>query len=170
MKKSVIKNISKFLGLFCAILVGLLVLLIMINVIMRFVFSTGSLALQELEWHLFSAIFLLGMAYTLHDDAHVRVDLFYERMTAYEKAWVNFLGLLFFVLPFGSMMMWSSWDFVMYSYQIREGSGDPGGLPFRFLLKALIPLSAVFLLFEACLALRRSYFILRESSKRPHSS
>jgi len=123
-------------------LVLLLVLLVSYDVTMRYVFQSGSVALQELEWHLFSFIFLLGAAYTLQHDDHVRLDLFYQSrfMTEYRRAWVNLLGTTCFLLPFCILIMISAVPFVEQSYTHMEGSPDPGGLPYRWIPKSAIPL------------------------------
>lgn len=133
---------SEWSGRAIAWLVLGLVLLISYDVAMRYLFQLGSTALQELEWHIFALIFLLGAAYTLKHDGHVRVDVFYHAkwMTPKARAWINLLGTLFFLIPFCVLIIYSSWPFVMNSYDIGEGSPDPGGLPYRFLLKAAIPL------------------------------
>ena len=142
-------------------LVLAMVLLVSYDVTMRYVFSSGSVALQELEWHLFSIIFLLGAAYTLEHDDHVRLDLFYSSrfMNDYRRAWVNLIGTLCFLIPFAVLIIVSSYPFVQQSYLHMESSPDPGGLPYRWLLKAAIPLGFVLLMVqgigEAAKSLRR---------------
>ena len=133
---------SEWSGRLIAWLVLILVLLISYDVTMRYAFQSGSTALQELEWHIFALIFLLGAAYTLKHDGHVRVDVLYQArwMSDKGRAWINILGVIFFLLPFCALIIYSSWPFVMNAYEIGEGSPDPGGLPHRYLLKAAIPL------------------------------
>ena len=129
-------------------LVLAMVLLVVYDVTMRYLFKSGSIALQELEWHLFSLIFLLGAAYTLIHDDHVRMDLFYQSrfMNDRRRAWINLLGSLFFLLPFCALVIKSSLPFIEQSFSFHEGSPDPGGLPYRWILKSVISL-AFFLLF-----------------------
>jgi TRAP-type mannitol/chloroaromatic compound transport system permease small subunit len=142
-------------------LVVAMVLLVGYDVTMRYVFSSGSVALQELEWHLFAMIFLLGAAYTLKHDGHVRLDLIYTSrfMNDYRRAWVNLLGTLCFLIPFAVLIIVSAIPFVQQSYLHMEGSPDPGGLPYRWLLKACIPLGFLLLILqgisEALKSLRR---------------
>jgi len=133
--------VSEWAGRLAAWLVLILVLLVCYDVSMRYLFQAGSVALQELEWHLFALIFLLGGAYTLKYDEHVRVDVLYqaEWMTPRRKAMVNLFGCLFLLLPFCALMINASIPFVMQAYEWGEGSPDPGGLPYRWLLKAAIP-------------------------------
>jgi TRAP-type mannitol/chloroaromatic compound transport system permease small subunit len=106
-------------------------------------------AAQELEWHCFAIIFLLGAASTLKHDKHVRVDVFYERFSEKKKAIINLTGSILFLIPFASLVIWSSLDFVKNSFLIHESSPDPGGLPARYILKACIPLGFFFLLLQA---------------------
>lgn len=128
-------------------LVLALTLLVAYDVTMRYFFQSGSIAIQELEWHLFSLIFLLGAAYTLKHDAHVRLDLFYKSrfMDARRRAWVNLAGSLLFLIPFCVLVAVSAWPFVSQAYLFAEGSPDPGGLPFRWILKAAIPIGFLLL-------------------------
>ncbi len=131
-------------------LVLALVLLVAYDVMMRYFFLSGSIAIQELEWHLFSLIFLLGAAYTLKHDDHVRLDLVYRSrfMSDYRRAWVNLVCSLLFLIPFCVIIIISSWPFVSQAYQFAEGSPDPGGLPYRWVLKAAIPLGFFLLIIQ----------------------
>ena len=101
----------------------------------------------ELQWYLFSIVFLLGAAYTLKENAHVRVDVFYNRMSPRHRAWVNMLGAGLFLVPFCVLMLLTSWPVVVDSIMRLEGSPDPGGLP-RYPLLAIIPLAFVLLLLQ----------------------
>lgn len=136
----------------------LLVLLVSYDVTMRYLFQAGSVALQELEWHLFALIFLLGAGYTLKHDEHVRVDLFYRArwMNEQRRGWVDLLGTLFFLLPFCLMVIYSAWPFVENSYNLGEHSPDPGGLPYRYLIKMMIPLCFVLLAIQGVAVVIRS--------------
>jgi len=80
----------------------LVVLVVFADVVMRYAFNTSYVFVQEMEWHLFSFIFLIGAGYTLLKDGHVRVDLIYQRLSPKAKAWINFLGVLLFLIPFCS--------------------------------------------------------------------
>lgn len=138
----ILGGISEWTGRIVAWLVLAMTLLVTYDVAMRYLFQSGSVALQELEWHLFAMLFLLAAAYTLKHDGHVRVDVFYHSrfMSPRRRAWVDLLGTLFFLLPFCVLVIQASWPFVVNSYSIAETSPDPGGLPYRFLLKGAIPL------------------------------
>jgi len=112
--------------------------------------SLTSNALNELQWYLFSVIFLLGAAYALNHDVHVRVDVLYSSLSRRARAWIDLLGSLLFLLPFSVLLLWVSWPAVRASWAIREVSPDPGGLP-RYPIKMLI-LVSFFLLFLQGLA------------------
>ena len=120
------------------------------DVSMRYLFNSGSIAIQELEWHLFSIILLLGSAYTLKHDEHVRLDIFYSSKLINDKVriWFDVLGTLLILLPFCLLIIVSAWPFVTQAYIHNEISPDPGGLPARWLIKAAIPLGFFFLLIQ----------------------
>lgn len=121
----------------------LLLLNVFYDVVMRYAFNDVSIGMQELEWHLFSCVFLLGTPYAMQRDGHVRVDIFYERWSDRTKAWVNIFGVVFFILPFTFLVSYFGHGFTIEAYEIGEGSGDPGGLPHRWIIKSLIPISFV---------------------------
>ena len=145
-----IEGFSEISGKWLSWLVPALVLLVGYDVMMRYFFQSGSIAIQELEWHLFSLIFLLGAAYTLKHDDHVRLDLVYRSrfMSDYRRAWINLVCSLLFLIPFCILIIISSWPFVSQAYQFAEGSPDPGGLPYRWVLKAAIPLGFFLLIIQ----------------------
>ncbi len=128
-------------------------LLMLVNVfgdaIMRYFFKTGSIALQEMEWHLFSVMFMFGVAYALKEDGHVRVDVLYDRLSPRTRAIINIAGTLLLLIPLSVLIISGSFEFVHTSYQAGEISGDPGGLPYRWLIKAVIPVAFVFLIVSA---------------------
>ena len=104
-------------------------------------------ALLELQWYLFSAVFLLGGAFALKRNAHVRVDVVYERLNPKARACINLAGTFLFLIPFSCMMLWATWGSVASSWEILEESSDPGGLP-RYPVKTLIPIAFVLLIFQ----------------------
>ena len=132
---------------------GFLNLVMLVNVfydsIMRYFFNSGSIALQEMEWHLFSVVFLFGMAYTLKEDGHVRVDILYDHFSPRWKAIVNIGGALLFLIPLSLLIIEGSFWYVHEAFASGEISGDPGGLSYRWLIKSVIPASFVFLVVSA---------------------
>ncbi len=135
----------------------LLVLVVCYDVFARYFLKRSVVAIQELEWHLFAIIFLIGAAYTLKYDRHVRVDVFYTRLSPRHKAMINFWGSLLFLLPFALLVIWSSKNFVINSFLIKETSPDPGGLPARYILKAAIPIGFFLLFLQGLVLAIRSY-------------
>ena len=144
---------------------GVLNLAMLLNVfydaIMRYFFNTGSIALQEMEWHLFALVFLFGIAYGLKEDGHVRVDVLYDRFSPRWKAIVNIGGALLLLLPLSVLIIEGSVWYVQEAFNSGEVSGDPGGLPYRWLIKLAIPASFVFLIVSATGFVIRNINILR---------
>jgi len=144
-----IDTLSEYIGRITALALILLTLLIVYDALSRYLFHSGSIALQELEWHLFDLIILLGISYALKEGAHVRVDIFYAHFTARTQAIVNVLSQLFFILPFSILIIYVGFDFVMQSFMQLEGSCDPGGLPYRYLIKSVMIISFAFVILQS---------------------
>ncbi len=145
-------------------LVLLLVLLTCYDVMMRYMFHHGSVGLQELEWHIFALLFLIGCAYTLKHDGHVRVDILYRSqwVNDRQRAWIDIIGILLFLMPFCVLVLISSWPFAYNAYLYQEGSPDPGGLPYRFILKSAILLGFILLLIQSVAELIKQIRKLRQ--------
>ena len=163
-----LETVSEYSGRAVAWLALILVLLVSYDVAMRYLFRSGSVALQELEWHLFAALFLLAAAYTFKYDDHVRVDMLYQRMGERGRAWVDFLGGLFVLLPLCVLIITSSWPFVSNAFVMGEGSPDPGGLAYRFLLKATIPAGFALLAVQGLASIVRSLQVLLGAHGKPY--
>ena len=140
-----IDTINLHIGQSVAWLTLAMVLVTVGDVIMRYLFNTGAVFIQELEWHLFGFLFLLAAGYTLLIDGHVRVDIFYARLPERSKAWVDLICTLVFLLPVCAIIIWSSQKFLINSWRFGEGSPDPGGLPARYIIKSIIPLGFMLL-------------------------
>ena len=141
-----IDTINSWVGRFVAWTTALVVAVVFIDVVMRYVFQTSFVFAQELEWHLFAFIFLIGAGCTLLKDGHVRVDIFYQRMGPKGQAWINLLGVLFLLIPGCYLIIVTSWQFVYNSFAVMENSPDPGGIPYRWVLKACIPVGFILVL------------------------
>jgi TRAP-type mannitol/chloroaromatic compound transport system permease small subunit len=142
----VLKSIANFIdalndriGRFVSWITTGLVAVVFVDVAMRYALNISFVFTQELEWHLFAFVFLMGAGYTLLYDGHVRVDIIYQRLSTKGQAWVNFVCCFVFLFPGAFLVIYTSLDFVANSFAVMEGSPDPGGIPFRFLLKACIP-------------------------------
>jgi len=151
-------NLLAWLCLALALLSGLVVLL-------RYGFGFGSVAMQEGVTYLHASIFMLGAAFTLKRGGHVRVDIFYRRLSRRGCAWVNSIGSIVFLLPFCIFLIAVSWQFVGESWAITEGSPDPGGIHGVFLLKTLIPLLGITLLLQGLAELLRNVLFLIEDDR-----
>ena len=116
--------------------------------------------LTEVQWYLFSLIFLLGAAYGLNHDVHVRVDVLYERLSKKRRALIDLVGTIVFLIPFSLVMLYVSWPAVTNSFSIREISPDPGGLP-RWPIKIVILLSFVLLTLQGLSQIVKQIDILR---------
>jgi len=168
---SKLEFITRLIGRSVSWLCLLMVLVIGIVVVERYWMQSGSIRLQESVTFMHALVFMLAAAYTLAAGDHVRVDVFYGRMSPRAQAWVNFLGTLLLLLPFCVFLFWSSWDYVALSWQIRETSQEAGGLPFPFtpLLKSAIPLTAFLLLLQGLVMILRSVAEISASGHKADS-
>ena len=156
---------NKFLGNFTAIILLLVIANVFFDVVLRYFFHSGSIAMQEMEWHLFSVMFLFGIAYALNDEAHVRVDFIYDTVKPKTKAYINIFGTIFFLMPFTLLIIYCSYYFVYDSYSYSEISEDPGGLKYRWLIKAMIPLAFSALFISAIAYIKKNINILKQKDK-----
>jgi tripartite ATP-independent transporter DctM subunit len=153
-------RVSKYSGMFAAFLVVMLSLLVVYDTLMRYLFSSGSVALQEVEWHLFDMIFLLGLTYALKHNKHVRVDIFYEHLGKNSQAVIQIVSMVFLVIPFGLFFLLDSYEMVVQSYLQHEVSSDPGGLTHRYLIKAVLFIGILLLLIQAISEILKSFMRL----------
>ena len=150
-------RISKYAGLLAAVLVTLLALLVAYDAMMRYLFSAGSIALQEVEWHLYDAVFLLGLSYALKHGKHVRVDIFFDRYGHDAKQIIQILSMLLLLLPFAVLFTFDAYDMALQSYLQHEVSPDPGGLGARWVIKSVLVLSFVLLMVQALSEVLKAY-------------
>ena len=161
--EAAINRVSEFLGKFTAVLFLLLLLNVFYDVVMRYVFNDVSIGMQEMEWHLFATIFMLGIPYTLYKEGHVRVDIIYDNLTPRKQAWIDLLGTLFLLIPFTLLVSKYGIDFMLESYELGERSGDPGGLPYRWIIKGMISFAFTFIFISGVGLLLKSINTLRRS-------
>ncbi len=143
-------QLSEAVGIMIAWFTLFMVLGTLIVVLLRYGFDVGWIWMQESITWMHAAVFMLGASYTLKWDEHVRVDIFYRKMSESQAAWVNFLGTIFFLIPLSIFLILSSWDYVVASWEVHETSREAGGLtyPFVSILKSFIPITALLILLQ----------------------
>ena len=168
-----IENLSKLIdassdliGRSAAWLTVGMVLLMALIVALRYLFQTGSIAMQESVIYVNALIFTLGAAYTLKEQGHVRVDIFYNRLGVKQKALVDLLGGLVFLLPFAGFIIWESWDYVSVSWRIKESSAELSGLPYVYLLKATIISLALLLIIQGISEILKAIVSIRQGDSQ----
>lgn len=140
-----IDRIVRWLGEKASWLWLVLVLVIVFQVAQRYLFGVGSIALEELQWHIYGVAFLLGLGFCLQADRHVRIDVLAEQWSLRTKAWMELIGLVVFLLPFVIAVTYESTKLAYTSWQFGEISSAPGGLPYRWIIKGVIPLGFLLL-------------------------
>ncbi|NND08409.1 MAG: TRAP transporter small permease subunit [Saprospiraceae bacterium] len=162
---SAIDILCSRVGKSAAWLTTVMVIVICVDVVIRYVFSTSKAWMTEFEWHMFALVFLIGAAYTFAHDAHVRVDLFYGRLSEKRKALINITGIVGLLLPWCLIVIRSSYKYAYNSFAIRESSPDPGGLSARYIIKFAIVLGFILLAMQAVSVLLKSVGVLRGTRK-----
>lgn len=165
---AVVRSIDAFTdysGKILAWLSLLMAALTALIVVLRYGFNIGSITSQEAVIYMHGALFMLGAAYTLKTEGHVRVDILYQRFSNRTRAWVNSLGGIIFLIPLCLFIFGISWNYVAESWAIRETSPEPGGIPAVFLLKTLLPVMALNLLLQGTAeTLRNALFLVEDHS------
>jgi TRAP-type mannitol/chloroaromatic compound transport system permease small subunit len=155
---------DKAIGSITAVLMLLMMANVFLDVILRYFFNTGSIAFQEMEWHFFSVMFLLGISYALTSESHVRVDFIYDNLSKKKKAFINIIGTVFMLIPFSVLIVYGSYEFVYDAYDMNEISQDPGGLTHRWIIKAMIPFGFALLIISSLGYIYKNILILRKRS------
>ncbi|MEJ2718751.1 MAG: TRAP transporter small permease subunit [Deltaproteobacteria bacterium] len=148
------------IGRFLAWANGVLILVIVLQVVLRYGFGHGLVILEELEWHLYSLAFMFGLSYALVSDSHVRVDLLSGRLSVRTRAWIEVLGKVFLLFPFIAVVIYYGIEFFWASWVLNERSLAPMGLPWRWAVKAVVPVSFALFGVAAVSRLIRSFGIL----------
>ena len=138
----------------------LLLAIIVLNVVLRYAFGEGRIEFEEIQWHLYSTGFLLGLSYAYQADAHIRVDVLHERLSPALRAWIELYGIVLFLLPFLALVLVFSVPFVIASFELNEVSQAPGGLPLRWAIKAMLPLGFALLTLATISRLSRVWSFL----------
>ncbi len=143
-----INILNEQLGRLISWLSLLMVLVVFAIVVLRYLFDISWVMMQESVVYLHSLLFMLGAAYTLKHDGHVRVDIIYQRCNDRSKAWIDLLGTVFLLIPVATFITWASWEYVADSWDILESSRNSGGLPLVYLLKSCLILMPVLLILQ----------------------
>ena len=143
-----LKRIVSLFGRVSSWLVGVLILVISLDVGLRYLLSYSTPALFELEWHLFGMIFLLGLGDTLKNKGHVQIDILSSRFSEHTRNGIHVAGTLIFLIPFCALGFIYGCRFTLHSLELMESSADPGGLPARFIIKGMIPLGFLILFLQ----------------------
>ena len=151
-----VSRLSTRVGEAAAWLYPLLMLVLIVNVVLRYGLGRGFIELEELQWHLFAAGFLLAFAYAAVKDDHVRVDLLYARFSPRGRAWVDLLGSLLLLLPFTLIVSVSAADYFWQSWTIGERSSMPSGLPARWIIKFVLLFALLLLALQTSATAARS--------------
>lgn len=157
--------LNSVIGRVVAWLILYMTLMQFVVVIMRYVFSYGSIQMQESIWYMHGLMFMLGAGYTLVKEGHVRLDVFYREASERTKAWINLIGSLVFLLPFCVVNFDFAWSLVLNSWAVREGSIETTGLPYIYLFKTVILVFSILVVMEGLALAIRSLLTLTERSQ-----
>ncbi len=144
---------------------AILLAVIVINVVIRYAFGFGRIEFEELQWHIYSAGFLIALSFGLQADSHIRVDVIRVRLSARIQAWIELYGLILLLLPFILFVLIYATPFVINSFLDQEVSSSPGGLPYRWLIKSMLLVGFLLLLIAALSRLTRVWSFLFGSTK-----
>jgi TRAP-type mannitol/chloroaromatic compound transport system permease small subunit len=157
----VLDGVVTFIAIFAHATWIILILVILTSVILRYVFGNSLVAFEELQWHLYAFGFMVGLSYTLVHDQHVRVDVLAEHWPKRRRARIEIAALLLLVVPFAGVILYDSIEFIEFSMRLNETSRSPGGLPYRWILKSVIPLAMGLLILAALARTARMFALLR---------
>ena len=160
---SKLEQASELSGRLVAWLTLFIVMLTITVVILRYIFNIGSIAMQESISYLHAFVFLLGAAYTLKHEGHVRVDVFYRNMTPVKKAWTDLLGTLFLLFPVCLFIFLSSWDYVLTSWSQLEESAEAGGLAYVYILKTALLIMPILLMLQGTALALKNLLIIKNN-------
>ncbi len=161
-----IDQLNEWLGKVASWLLVPLVLIVCFDVITRKLFNFSRIWIMDLEWHLFALIFLLAAGYTLKHNRHVRVDLFYDKFDKKEQGQVDFFGSLIFLLPWCIIVLIYAFDYAAQSLAMNEGASEPGGLPARYLIKFVVPISIFMLLLQGLSLMYKALVSMKSADQK----
>ncbi|MEJ2130992.1 MAG: TRAP transporter small permease subunit [Gammaproteobacteria bacterium] len=151
-----LRKLGEWLSWIWLVLLGVIVL----NVTLRYLFGEGRVEFEEIQWHLYAVGFLLALGYALEQDVHIRVDVLHERFPLRVQAWIELYGIVLLLMPFAALVIIYSLPFIAYSFATNEISPSPGGLPWRYVIKACLLIGFVVLMVAALSRLTRVWSLL----------
>lgn len=157
----------QFIGRGMAWLNVVLIAVILIQVVLRYGFNNGLVYLEELIWHLYAVAFMFGLSFAITNDSHIRVDIVHMNLSRKNQHRWEIFGILFLLLPFIVVIFHHSLEWVAFSYGVNESSANPTGLPYRWIIKSVIPLSFAMLFIAAIARLIREFALLLHLAKEP---
>ncbi len=160
-----VSRLNEVVGRFAALLNLLMIALVCFDVVVRYALKKTSAFFYEMEWHLFSMVFLLAAGWTLLHDRHVRVDIFYVRLSKRGRALADVIGTLVFLLPFCIVILATAIPYTLNAFVSGEGSPDAGGLPYRWVIKSMIVIGTGLLLLQGIALLIEKLILL---AKKEH--
>ena len=159
--QSLIDQIIDIVSIFLIYILLLMIGLIILTIFLRYFFSIGSIVIQELIMYFHASIFMLGISYTYKENSHVKIDIFYNKLSKKNKIILSLIGDVLLIIPVAVFIILISFDMVSSSWNILEGSSEAGGLNLVFILKSLIPLSGFLILLQALSVLFKNLKVLK---------
>lgn len=145
----------------------LLIGVILLQVVMRYGFNRGMVPLEELMWHLYAIAFMFGMAYSITNDSHIRVDIVHMNLSRKAQHIIEILGILLLLMPFLIILFHHSLGWAYEAWRVNEASANPTGLPYRWIIKSVVPISALLMFIAALARLIQEGMLLLHYGKEP---
>lgn len=163
---AIVRRVAETMAWLNVVLIGVIIT----QVVLRYGFNNGSVFLEELMWHLYAVVFMFGMAYAMTNDSHIRVDLVHMNLSRRTQHIIEILGILFLLMPVLIILIDHSFAWVADSYRVDEGSSSPQGLPNRWIIKSVLPLSLVLMFIAALARLIQEVLLLMHIGKEPEEN
>ena len=160
---NIVKRVAETTAWLNVILIGV----ILLQVVMRYGFSKGMVPLEELMWHLYAIAFMFGMAYSITTDSHIRVDIVHMSLSRKSQHIIEILGILLLLMPFLVILFHHSVDWAYEAWRVNESSANPTGLPYRWVIKSVVPISALLMFIAAFARLLQEALLLMHYGKEP---
>lgn len=143
----------------------LLIIVIVVQVLLRYLFSLNFVELEELQWHLYAIVVMFGLSFTMVNHSHVRVDILRVHFSARLQRIIEIFGIIFLMVPFIFIVIDYGYDLAYEAFRVNESSNSPEGLPYRWIIKSVIPISFIFLLIASISRILRHVSFLLKGTK-----